>query len=92
MSVPNPLPPPATVKRREEETAPREEESPAKKRKRGAGSDQFSRRGRAHGRSPRRTGIINYQLLLFIIIHLLSKLGYSPVRSFQNFSIVKVIQ
>ena len=63
-----PLPPPATVKRRDNERdAVREDESPIKKRKRGpaaAGSapppppppDQFSRRGRAHGRSPRRTG------------------------------------
>ncbi len=61
-----PLPPPA-VKRREDEAARQiqqqqqhqEEESPVKRRRRGVvgASDQTSaRRGRGHGRSPRRTG------------------------------------
>lgn len=63
-----PLPPPA-VKRREDEAnrqmqqqqQHQEEESPVKRRRRGGGSggasDQTSaRRGRGHGRSPRRTG------------------------------------
>ena len=61
-----PLPPPA-VKRREDEVARQtqqqqhqEEESPVKRRRRGGvagASDQTSaKRGRGHGRSPRRTG------------------------------------
>lgn len=60
-----PLPPPA-VKRREEEAnrqaqQHQDEESPVKRRRRGGvgggASDQTSaRRGRGHGRSPRRTG------------------------------------
>lgn len=60
-----PLPLP-TVKRRDEESArhvqqQQEEESPVKRRRRGGvaggASDQsVARRGRGHGRSPRRTG------------------------------------
>lgn len=62
-----PLPPPA-IKRREDEAnrqiqqqQHQEEESPVKRRRRGGvsggASDQTSaRRGRGHGRSPRRTG------------------------------------
>ena len=62
-----PLPPPV-IKRREDESARQmqlqnhnqEDESPVKRRRRGGGigsSDQNSnRKGRGHGRSPRRTG------------------------------------
>jgi len=59
-----PVPPPV-VKRREDEASRQmqlhqEEESPVKRRRRGAvlgtADQNSSRRGRGHGRSPRRTG------------------------------------